>query len=82
MHWAKSKSNLENGEIDMKNNYNPINIKPSKDGNYLVKFYNKNMPEYDCIELVFRHFCNGKWDNPVYGYEGDGYELVGWYEGE
>lgn len=25
---------------------------PSKDGNYLVKFYNPNIPEYDCIELV------------------------------
>lgn len=61
------------------NKYNGTN-KPSKDGNYLVKFYNPNMPEYDCTELVWRTFENGKWDNPIYNYEGDGYELVGWYE--
>lgn len=46
----------------------------------MVKFYNPNMPEYDCTELVWRTFCNGKWDNPIYNYKGDGYELVGWYE--
>lgn len=66
----------------MKDRYKPININPSKEGEYLVKFYNRNMPEYDCTELVFRSFCDGKWNNPVYNYEGDGYELVGWFENE
>lgn len=57
-----------------------IKIKPKKDGHYLVKFYNKNMPEYDCIEIVFRDFINGEWDNPIYNYKGDGYELIGWFD--
>lgn len=64
----------------MRNKYHPITVKPSKDGNYMVKFHNENMPEYDCNELAFRNFSNGKWDNPTYSHKGDGYELVGWYE--
>ena len=61
--------------IDIKQN-------PTKDGHYLVKFYNKNMPEHDCTEIVYRNFINGEWDNPIYNYKGDGYELVGWYDTE
>jgi len=60
--------------------YKSIKEKPSQDGNYLVKFYNRDMPKYDCTEIVFREFRNGEWVHPIYNYPGDGYELVGWYE--
>ncbi len=59
--------------------YKNVKEHPSVDGNYLVKFYNKDMPEFDCTELVFREFKDGEWIRPVYNYEGDGYKLVGWY---
>lgn len=60
--------------------YRNIKQRPSKNETYLVKFYNKSMPEYDCTELVYREFKDGEWVNPVYSHAGDGYELVGWYE--
>lgn len=53
---------------------------PSKNGRYLVKFKNLELPEYDSIEIAIRDFLDGEWINPVYGYAGDGYELAGWYE--
>ncbi len=59
-----------------------ITENPPENGRYLVKFYSKYMPEYDCTELVFREYKDGKWVNPVYNYQGDGYELVGWYRNE
>lgn len=64
----------------MNNGYCPITKIPQKDGRYLVKFYNKNRPEYDCTEIVWRGFYNGKWENPIYNYQNDGYEMIGWKE--
>lgn len=60
--------------------YKSMDEKPVKNGTYLVKFRNRSMPEYDCIELAFRNFQDGTWDNLFYGYDGDGYEPVGWCE--
>lgn len=62
--------------------YVGINKNPSKDGTYLVKFYNKTMPEYDCTETAWREFKDGKWIDPFYSHPNDGYELVGWYDNE
>lgn len=59
--------------------HNKMDI-PPENGRYLVKFKNMGLPEYDRIEIAIRDFLNGNWINPVYGYIGDGYELVGWYE--
>lgn len=69
----------ENGEIIMAN-YKSIKDSPHKNGRYLVKFYNSSMPEHDCAETVWREFKDGEWVNPIYNYQGDGYEIVGWYE--
>lgn len=64
----------------MQNNYYEVSENPTIDGRYLVKFYNKNMPCYDNVEIVWREFRNGVWINPIYNYENDGYVLVGWYD--
>lgn len=60
--------------------YNITEKQPSKDGRYLVKFYNPDMPEYDCVETAWRDFRNGEWDNPIYSHRGDGYKIIAWYE--
>lgn len=62
------------------NNYRNIKDKPSKNGIYLVEFYNKSMPEYDCIETAWREFKDGEWINPIYNHHNDGYKLIGWCE--
>lgn len=62
--------------------YHTISELPEEEGRYLVKFYTRRRPEYDCTELAWRGFYNGAWDNPVYNYKGDGYEMIGWYEKE
>lgn len=54
--------------------------KPDENGRYLVKFYNKNMPECDCTRTARRDFRDGEWVQPIYNYSDDGYQLVGWYE--
>ena len=40
----------------MENRYKPISENPSKDGKYLVKFYNPYMHETDRTEIVWRDF--------------------------
>ena len=51
---------------------------PSSNGNYLVEFYTRNRPEYDCTELAWRKFIDGKWQPAYYNYNGDGYEIITW----
>ena len=58
---------------------NDIKTNPPENGKYLVKFYNKSMPEYECTETVWRDFEDGGWNYPFYNYPGDGYEMIGWY---
>lgn len=64
------------------NGYKNIDENPTKNGSYLVKFYTRFRPEYDCTELAWRKFIDGEWINPIYNYKGDGYELIGWYENQ
>lgn len=71
---------VRNKTFSHERGYNSITINPPKNGKYLVEFYNSKMPRYDRTKKVLREFCNGKWINPVYNYEGDGYELIGWLE--
>lgn len=66
----------------MRDRYKSISENPSKDGRYLVNFYNPYMHETDRTELAWRGFYNGEWDNPTYNFKGDGYKLIGWYENE
>lgn len=64
----------------MEKDYRKIEENPPKNGRYLVKFYTPYRPEYDRTELAWRGFYDGKWDKTFYNYEGDGYEMIGWYE--
>jgi hypothetical protein len=82
LYEAEQKDNGEDAEMSTsksRNRYHPKQEKPVKNGRYLVKFRNPNMPEYDCTEIVFREWKNGRWDNPFYD---KGYEMAGWYENE
>lgn len=54
---------------------------PKKDGYYMVKVFVSGMPEYDCIEICFRNFTDGKWDKPYYT-DPDTDKIIGWWEND
>lgn len=52
---------------------------PTKNDRYMVKIFMPNEPEYDNIELCFRKFVDGKFENPYYNNPATD-KLIGWYE--
>ncbi len=64
----------------MQNKYRPISENPIKSTHYLVKFFNPNKHPTDRVETAWRYYKgNGIWERPFYNFEGDGYELIEWY---
>lgn len=52
---------------------------PTENGRYMVKILLNDQPIYDNIEICFREFVNGYFENPYYSNPKTD-TLIGWYE--